>query len=143
MGHFGIARREKTMGAQTDDLGSPSNQPTQTVLGYLNFSSGAADPQFLDALDVVFAEASSASGEQPIWRRVWEKLRKALSELEKQSGAFADAAQAKRVIDCMLDFCPAYHAYHAEQLAHQSEEALFNSFFTGRVAEVLLKTLNQ
>ena len=149
-GPSAASRQGKNMGSMSDDPDPAAAQQIEKVLGYLNFSSGASDPQFLRSLDTFFAaeslESAPTKGSQsaePTWRRVWSRLRKALGRLEKDSPAFADATQARQVIDWVLEFCPRYAAHHADLLSHQAEELLFNSFFTGRVAEVLLRLLSE
>ncbi|MCZ6644147.1 MAG: hypothetical protein O7F71_21440, partial [Gammaproteobacteria bacterium] len=112
-------------------------QPLQQVLGYLNFSSGASDPQFLATLNLLFAEAEEQSPTEPIWRCVCTRLEKSLHEVEQSSSAFADAQQARHVLSLLREFFPAYFRYHADLLAHV-EDQLINSFFFGRAAEAIL-----
>ena len=128
------------MGVNSDE---PESRPSQQVLGYLNFSSGAPDTQFLAALNQLFQEQEASDDQKPTWRRVWLALGDSLDLIKKESTAFADATQATRVIDLMVDFCPAFARHHADLVSHQSGESLFNSFFTGRAAEVLLRAMQE
>ena len=115
-------------------------QPVKQVLGYLNFSSGSPDPQFLAALDALFRQFANA---EPVWSTVLEYLETALNSLEAESAAFADSDQARSVLKLLRDLGTAYSEFHADTLAHQAESDLFNSFFVGRAAEALLSCLQE
>lgn len=131
------------MGSTAGDIDPTQAQAVQQVLGYLNFSSGTPDPQFLRSLDQLFRlEKQKRATKKALWKSVWENLRKSLDQAQKDSAAFADTTQAKRVIDLVFEFLPAYQQNHVDLLAHQSDKSLFNSFFTGRAAEVLLRTIS-
>jgi len=121
---------------------APSGEPmsserrdktTQQVLGYLNFSSGVADPQYLGALNELFRET-------PHWQQVVETLNSSLDRLEKESSAFSDATQARRVLQLVPKFIERYFEHHTELLAHQDDAKICNSFFLGRATEILLAT---
>ncbi len=126
------------MGSQLDDSDGSRAEATQRVLGYLNFSSGAHDAQFFHALRDLFQRESNKATDQPTWITVWQNLRSELATLEETSPTFADATQARKIIDLMMKFCPAYLEHHSELLAHQTDEDIFNSHFTGRMVESLL-----
>ena len=76
--------------------------------------------------------------------RPWEVLGRWLSRQADAlhaggSPAFRDVAQAKAVVG--LAFGPvlaAYREHHRDLLAHQTDAALFNSFFLARVCEAVL-----
>ncbi len=107
------------------------------ILGYLNFSSGASDPQFLGSLNQLFA---SLSGSGPAWRAAVIRLEEELPRLSEQSGTFADVAQARSVLRLLRDdVLPGYLAFHADLLFHQTEETLFGAFFVGRACEAILQ----
>lgn len=127
-----------------DDLDPLQVANTEKVLGYLNFSSGAPDAQFLSHLDGLFTYVAANSDDTtPAWRQVWQALGQFLDHLQADSPTFADAVQAQKAIAGVLATCPAYLHYHADLLAHHTDESLFNSFFTGRVAEVVLQTIGE
>lgn len=109
--------------------------PVEQVLGYLNFSSGKPDPQFLSAMDTLFRLTQVDDGD---WTTVLLDLRNSLAELEQSSPTFADAKQAKRILELTDSFFPAYFEYHQDLLAHQSPESHNNSLFVGRAVEALL-----
>jgi hypothetical protein len=119
------------------------SSPVEQVLGYLNFSSGAADPQFLGNLNQLFGEVAESlepSGE-PAYQRLGRLLRTRLADLAAAgSGAFRDCHQAVAVIDLVFDAAlPAYRQFHADLLFHHSDATLFRPFFIGRVCEAVLR----
>jgi len=109
------------------------------VLGYLNFSSGAADDNLLanlnDLYDLTFRQNSGGSN----WKCVCQALRSRLDELESESSAFRDAEQARAALLLIEnDVIPGYFQFHRDLLQHQDEHNLVNSFFLGRVFETVL-----
>ena len=111
----------------------------QQVLGYLNFSSGASDPQFLGALNALFRSSNTANPASPkTTDEVLAELNSSLTELEGSSTTFADAKQARRLLELVPTFIDAYFEHHSELLAHHSKDQHCNSFFLGRAIEVLL-----
>ena len=125
------------MGSKDKPIGA-SDQLVEQVLGYLNFSSGSADAQYLSALNQLFRDAGNCDSDEPTWRRVCADLQQQIDPLEASSPTFSDANQARRALELLIDFCPAYKKYHEDLLAHQPEDVIFNSFFVGRATEVLL-----
>ncbi len=137
------------------DLGPRCQQAIEQVLGYLNFSSGAFDPQFPAAFNQLFAEVESAGlgrddavadagaarPEQPAaWRVVGQLLRDELPRLKAQSSAFEDVRQATAVLDLILDHVlPGYLEQHRDLLFHQTDATLFRPLFVSRVCEVVLQ----
>ena len=113
----------------------------QELLGYLNFSSGASDPQFLANLDRLYRRIEGDRGEQPdTWRQVGSLLSGRLDELAASTATFRDCAQARAVLRLGLDeFAPAYRQFHCDLLPHLVEAALWRPFFLGRVCEALLR----
>ncbi|MBC8869924.1 MAG: hypothetical protein H8E44_10925 [Planctomycetes bacterium] len=120
------------------DLSAEDGKLLEQVLGYLNFSSGAADPRFLAGLNRVF-ELTEGSDDQPAWHAAIELLGQELHRLNEQSNVFKDAGQAAAVLQLLREHVlPAYLEWHRDLLFHQDERSLFNSFFVGRVCEAIL-----
>jgi len=113
----------------------------QEVLGYLNFSSGTSDPRFLANVNCVFARAAAdAPKGVPAWRALENTLRAVLRAVEGRSDAFRRVEQAEAVLSLTFDaVLPAYRAFHRDLLFHQTDEALFQPFFLGRVFEAVLR----
>ena len=109
----------------------------EQVLGYLNYSHGAQDPQTLrnlDLLGVHYREQGS-----PFCSTLGASLRCKLEELAKQSKAFADADQANGVLGILWDnLFDAYREFHGDLLFHLDDEGLFRPFFVGRAIEAVL-----
>jgi hypothetical protein len=109
------------------------------VLGYLNFSSGAPDPQFLANLNRLFEWAADRA-DLPLWLAVGRRLTDRLRALAANSPAFADAQQASSVLELVFDRAlPAYREFHRDLLFHQTDVGLFRPFFVGRVCEAVLR----
>ena len=66
----------------------------EVALGYLNFSSGAADPRFLASLNGIFEQAEKVGGSEPLWQTAWKLLERELDRLNAGSAAFQDIDQA-------------------------------------------------
>ena len=122
----------------------------EKALGFLNFSAGASDPQFLANLNRIYqrvlgtinpAQVATATAAEPPWRLVVAMLRLKLTELQAAgSTAFRDSEQATAVLRLLEnDLIPAYWTFHRDLLFHQSPETVFNAFMLGRFCEVLLK----
>jgi hypothetical protein len=124
--------------------GAPAAGPplVEQVLGYLNFSSGAADGQFLANLSALFgqvAEQTEGKIQRPTWKRLGDRLRDALAQLTQTSPAFRDAQQAAELVRLVFDeVLPAYRRFHSDLLFHHSDETLFRPLFIGRVCEAVL-----
>ncbi len=115
-----------------------------TVLGYLNFSSGSEDLNFLAALNSLFAELTGVIGEgtsgEPTWRRLYAALKDELDYQTNVSSAFAKSEQARAALDVVFQHVlPGYRKFHRDLLAHQNDVALFQPFFIGRVFEAVLR----
>jgi hypothetical protein len=113
----------------------------QEILGYLNFSSGTADPKFLKNLSDLFSILDRLSGKKtPTWRRLGETLRAELQVLHGESDTFRTSEQAEAVLGILFDLAlPGYREFHCDLLFHQSDEQLFQPFFIGRAAEAVLR----
>ena len=132
------------MGLQADGkLGKAPDpdDPIRKVLGYLNFSSGQAEPRFLQALDGLYRTVPNGSA--PRWKVVHKTLLNATLETQDDSAAFADLDQARDVLNLLDQFCPAYVRFHESVLGHLTEDAIFNSHLLGRVLEALLRSRSQ
>jgi hypothetical protein len=105
------------------------------VLGYLNFSSGNADPVFLQNLNVIWDLLPE--GNRGV--RLRDVLLDGLGQLAQEQPAFQDDTQAREVIQCALDrVLPAYRAYHSDLLFHLEEEDYEHPYFLGVVLEATL-----
>lgn len=113
----------------------------QEVLGYLNFSSGAADPRFLHNLDLLWrAYEPAATDDKPAWRRVAKALGCQLDRLPGTTPAFNQVDQARQVLELVFEQAlPSYRLYHSDLLFHQTDETLFRPYFVGRMCEAVLR----
>jgi hypothetical protein len=117
-----------------------SASPAEQVLGYLNFSSGAADLPFLANLNALFEATSREQTGLPTWLAVGRKLTDRLEQLRATSPAFRNADQATAVLQLVFDQAlPAYRQFHRDLLFHQNDESLFRPYFIGRVCEAVLR----
>lgn len=122
----------------------PKDDPSplvREVLGYLNFSSGAPDPRFLENLNTLFGRlVAEKPGDQPVWRLLGEHLGQQLKAAQGSSDAFREIDQAEAVLELVFDGAlPAYREFHGDLLFHQSDETLFQPFFIGRMCEAVLQ----
>ncbi len=130
-----------------DQLTDEDHGALAKVLGHLNFSSGSPDSAFLAGLNRLFERASSGRvppvvGGSPAvanWTIVGAWLERGLEKLRGSSSVFANVDQASAVVRIVFGHVlPAYRQWHADLLAHQPDDILFNSFFVGRVCEAVL-----
>ncbi|MDX1945914.1 MAG: hypothetical protein SFU86_10995 [Pirellulaceae bacterium] len=122
---------------ELDAGGSPA---LEQVLGYLNFSSGAPDPQFLANLSALYALATERDPAPPAWLAVGRMLTDQLAKLRGTSSTFRDADQAHAALELVFDrTLPSYREYHRDLLFHHTDESLFRPFFVGRVCEAVLR----
>jgi len=122
-------------------LGADGRRMVQEILGYLNFSSGAADPRFLQSINRLFEQLQEDRPQtEPIWRALGVVLRAMLKDLHGQSPAFQEVEQAEHVLDLVFDHAlPAYRRFHRDLLFHQTDEDLFQPMFIGRMCEAVLR----
>ncbi|MDA1015842.1 MAG: hypothetical protein O3A00_15475 [Planctomycetota bacterium] len=107
----------------------------RTVLGYLNFSSGASDPQFLQGLNRVYEDF----GIERTPRELAAFLRDQLRGLSKSLDVFADSSQAEAVIRLTLEkLMPAYREHHRDLLFHLADVQFHQPLFIGRAFEAVL-----
>jgi hypothetical protein len=124
-----------------DQLGPDAQGWVREALGYLNFSSGAAAPSFLRAVNGLFGQlaAVQADSAEPVWQRLRGVLQSGLRGLQDQGEAFRDVQQAEAVLRLVFEIVlPGYRQQHRDLLFHQSDETLFQPFFLGRVCEAVL-----
>jgi hypothetical protein len=113
----------------------------QDVLGYLNFSSGAADVRFLKNLNELFGALDEpGKHEVPTWRRLGDVLRAELHGLHGTSDVFRTIEQAEGVLSVLFEAAlTGYREFHRDLLFHQTDEGLFQPLFIGRAAEAVLR----
>lgn len=122
-------------------LGTDAAKTGQEIVGYLNFSSGAADPRFLKNVNRLFELLdASADRVEPTWKALHRFLAKTVQELHGHSDAFREVEQAEAVVGLVFNKAlPGYRQFHSDLLFHQSEEGLFQPLFIGRVCEAVLQ----
>lgn len=124
-----------------DDSKKQAAEPAalERALGYLNFSSGAPDPQFLSAINRLYAEVAA---EKPAgaWKRLHLALQAGLKEFAATNATFRDSSQSEGVLSLVFDHVlPGYRDFHRDLLFHHSADSLFRPFFIGRVCESVLR----
>jgi len=127
-------------------MSTESRQAIEQVLGYLNFSSGTADPQLLANLNTIWRAISHSEAERgeadegATWQRVGRLLQEQLTQLRVTNATFQDVSQAEAALDRLLQgVLPGYLEFHADLLFHVSDETLVNAFFFGRACEATLR----
>jgi hypothetical protein len=126
--------------AVIDDSVQPSPTPDEDtalteVLGYLNFSSGAADARFQKNLDRLHRRLAPTEGQVALRGLLEDRL----ESLAGSSAAFKDSDQARRVLALVFDaVLPAYRRHHADLLFHVLPEDFWQPFFVARVVEAVL-----
>lgn len=126
-------------------VSDPVRSICQEILGYLNFSSGTADPRFLHNLDLLWNHLeSSGSAEQPAWQLAGRTLSTELEAVHETVAAFAQVDQARTALELTFERAlPAYRDFHRDLLFHQPDEALFRPYFVGRVCEAVLREMGE
>ena len=127
---------KKTSAKKTVDAAVDADA-LRDLLGYLNFSRGAASPRFRVVLNHLFRDERRASS--PTVLRDF-----LLVELQRlsQSGdaACANPAQAEAVIRLTLDeLLPAYRRHHADLLGHLSDAEFYAPLLLARMFEAVLE----
>lgn len=129
-------------------MGTPLAEPTfdqvlDQILGYLNFSSGAPDPKFMLNLNFLFQALAGSSEETPKLQAVRDTLLSRLDLISRENGSFQNCHQARQAIELTFDeLLDRYRHFHSDVLFHQNNEAIYNSFFLGRVFECILAKLD-
>lgn len=122
--------------------------PLEIILGYLNFSEGARDPQFFHAWNALFvqlgldkprpAEGSNLLGELKAY------LEHSVEEFARQNQAFGDLSRAAFVIAFLFDrLIPAYRDFHADLLGHLKADDYCHPFLLARFCEAALSALGE
>ena len=138
------------------DLGSDGQSALERVLGYLNFSSGAEDTQFLASVNTLYgileqpdrspakpssgADSHETDPQHATCYVLLKLLKTKLAELQAaQSSAFSDARQASLLLDLLSeDLIGAYTEFHRDLLFHHTTQTLFRPFLFGRMCETVL-----
>ena len=122
------------------ELGPQGELALEQVLGYLNFSAGAPDSQFLANLNLLYGLAADEDSLTPAWRHVVARLVRKLTALRTSSAAFSDAEQATAILQLLVaHVVPGYLEFHRDLLFHQTEGSLVGPLFLGRLCEALLR----
>lgn len=109
------------------------------LLGYLNFSSGAHDPQFLANLNAVYAHLEGGYVSDETLPKLQEVLLARLAQLAETATAFRNPEQAEAVISLVFQqIIPAYREHHRDLLFHQPDRLLWRPFLLGRAMQILL-----
>lgn len=125
--------------SKVSNLNSEEFDALEQLLGYLNFSSGSPDPQFLKNLNVVWRYLAQQYPDDT-WTHLYDFLTDAISHFTEEKEAFARVEQAKLVLEITFDqLLRSYFLFHQDLLFHSSEIQVFNAFFIGRAFEVVLK----
>ncbi len=139
--------------------GPATDQVVENLLGYLNFSSGSTDPQFLQGLNLLYqwldavrgldAErgaantADAAVAADAPWRRAVQVLLEKLDVLHQTSTTFHDIEQARGVLQFIQHRLVAdYLEFHRDLLFHQTEREVFGPFMLGRFLEMALSLIH-
>ena len=110
------------------------------ILGYLNFSSGSLDVQFLKAWNALY-ESFATKGSTEIWRDILSVLSSELERLVDAGGAFRDSRQACNVLNLVSETLVEYRQFHEDTLFKLENAYLFNPFFMARVCRLATKGL--
>lgn len=111
----------------------------EEVVGYLNFSSGTSDPNFLQNINRLFGSLESRQSPENSLSTLGAWLRQTTDRLQAAGGAFADASQATAMIELLEHkLLPSYREFHSDLLFHQRPSDLWRPFFIGRACEALL-----
>lgn len=126
--------------AQRNDSGATTSAELDDayvkVLGYLNFSNGKSDGDFLSQLNRLAVHCDAVTS----WDTLESSLSDRLDQLTGTSPAFSDAAQAKAVLQITFNsLLPAYLDFHADLLFHLEAQDFVNPFFLGRCFEAVLE----
>ena len=125
--------------SQVSSLNAEEFDALEQLLGYLNFSSGTPDPQFLKNLNVLWQNLAEQYPDDT-WTHLYDLLTDAITYFTEEKEAFAQIEQARVVLEITFDqLLRSYFLFHQDLLFHSSEIQLFNAFFIGRAFEVVLQ----
>ncbi len=119
----------------------PIGDELDQVLGYLNFSSGTEDLQFLKNLNAIFGHLEQKHDVQDgaLIQYLHDLLSIRVEEVTIENGAFRNIDQAKTAIKLALIELPKqYFQFHSDLLFHQTPDRIFNSLLIGRFFEAVL-----
>ncbi|HEY1603376.1 MAG TPA: hypothetical protein VGG64_27480 [Pirellulales bacterium] len=118
-----------------------NNAALQKLLGYLNLSSGAPDPQLFRSVNEAFGLLSAAGASQAPWRALGTKLDKELAALSAASApGFESIDQASAVLPLVFQRLLAeYRAFHSDLLGHHSDAELWQPFFIAKAIQAVLR----
>ena len=126
-----MPRKSATSPVPPDSAGPP---PVETILGYLNFSTGRPDPAVQAACNALFAATKPQH-----WSDFQRTLVGELDRLAAEKPAFRNVDQARAVLGIVYDeLLPAYLRHHADLLFHLTANDLLNPFFFARLCEATL-----
>ena len=112
------------------------NDAYTKVLGYLNFSNGKSDVDFLGQL----SRLANHCGAETLWDPLQSALSSQLEQLAGSSPAFSDVTQATAALQITFDsLLPAYQEYHSDLLFHLDAADFVNPLFLGRCFEAVLE----
>ena len=117
------------------DLNEKEKTLVCDILGYLNFSSGSLDVQFLKAWNALY-ECFEERGREEIWRDALDSLHSEMERLTNAGGAFKDSRQSNLVLQDVEATLIEYRKFHEDTLYHQKNSYLFNSFFMARACRL-------
>lgn len=127
------------MPASISQPDTPSAKLLEEVVGYLNFSSGKSDPNFLQNINQLFRALEAGEPPASSVATLCRWLRQTLDRLQAAGGAFAEVTQAKAIVGLLENgLLPAYRKFHSDLLFHQPESDLWRPYFIGRACEALL-----
>ncbi|MEM6798048.1 MAG: hypothetical protein AAF589_00910 [Planctomycetota bacterium] len=119
--------------------GDADRQVLDKVAGYLNFSEGAPDTNFLQNISHLFAAIERQDPDADTARQLCCWLTNRLAELQPSGGAFASIEQAQAVIGLVIEhFRPSYRSFHRDLLWHRRPNELWQPYFFARVVEAVL-----
>ncbi len=119
------------------------SRTAEEVLGYLNFAAGPADVKVYTSLNRLFtaceSQAKTEAANLPAWERLYQQLQIRLAQLQTESAAFRESAQATSLLQVVFEkILPGYVHWHRDILTHQSERELFRPFFIVRAMEAAI-----
>lgn len=108
------------------------------ILGYINYSSGSFNPQFVKAWDDLYRYLDAKGYTEP-WRDSVSILKSELLRLTNEGGAFSNSEQAQRTLELIPEILSTYRSFHKDTLHSVDSSYLFNSFFMARLSRVIIQ----
>ena len=114
----------------------------QSVLGYLNFSSGKSDPAFLKDLNQTWNWVQESADGDSACDLLENLLRSALGQMTSE--AFSNTDQAATVINLVFSHVlPAYRDFHGDTLHQQDDLHLWDAFFLGEPSKLSCRMVHR